>query len=210
MAKSLDDDQKVMDVNRPGNGKIIPTSRPVITTGSQIEVQKEGAPEVAAPEAIKGSPSTSKKVIQPLDPAIDNQDKPAEPTSQSQEKDTEASHTPDEEEDKDKDEKPNYSSSEEASVDAVVGSIESKKEATKKAEEQAKKDAALQELIDSKKYVVPIGHGTKSVSHASKKKSNDGALIVLLILIIVLVVVYFVIDAGFVEAPIELPVDLIK
>lgn len=59
--KSLNSDEKIMDVSKPGKGKIETGSRPVIS-GSDTTVKDNS---VTQPEAIK-APSASRKVIQPL------------------------------------------------------------------------------------------------------------------------------------------------
>lgn len=61
MAKeSLSNDKKVMDVSKPGKGKVVATSRPVVAPMTS-STETPTAPEIAPP-------SVTRKVIQPLSP----------------------------------------------------------------------------------------------------------------------------------------------
>ena len=88
--------------------------------------------------------------------------------------------------------------SDEASVDALAEASSKPKEELKKAEE-AKRDAALQELIDSKKYVVPLAHDS------SKASGHKGGLIMVLVGVLLIAVAYLLIDAKIIETSIDLP-----
>ena len=90
-------------------------------------------------------------------------------------------------------------SSDAAAVDAVADATGRSKEEQKAAEEQAKRDAALQELIDSKKYVVPLAHDS------TKKGSGSTAGIALLILILLAAGAYLAIDAKILKLNVDLP-----
>jgi hypothetical protein len=94
-----------------------------------------------------------------------------------------------------------------AGVDALVDSVETKKEAARKADEQAQKAAALDELIASKKYFVPIGVENPG-QHA--KKQGHGFTVFLLFLLVAVVGGYLAIDAELLDVGIALPYDLIK
>ncbi|MDB5182419.1 MAG: hypothetical protein JWO47_203 [Candidatus Saccharibacteria bacterium] len=94
--------------------------------------------------------------------------------------------------------------SESAGVDALAEASGKTKEDEKKADEEAKKAAALQELIDSKKYVVPLAHDSSS------QKSSVGIWIALLVLIILAAGAYAAIDAKVIKTNINLPYHLFK
>lgn len=95
-------------------------------------------------------------------------------------------------------------SSEAAAVDAVADATGRSKEEQKAAEEQAKRDAALQELIDSKKYVVPLAHDS------TKKGSGSTAGIALFILILLAAGAYLAIDAKILKLNVDLPYNFFK
>jgi chemotaxis protein histidine kinase CheA len=94
--------------------------------------------------------------------------------------------------------------SEAAGVDALAEASGKTKEDEKKAEEQVKKEAALQELIDSKKYFVPLAHDSTS------KKKGPGALMALLGLVILVAGAYAAIDANLIKTNINLPFHIFK
>lgn len=94
--------------------------------------------------------------------------------------------------------------SESASIDALAEASGKNKDEDKKAEEQAKKEAALQELIVSKKYFVPLAHDSSS------QKSGSMVGIILLIFIILLAGAYAAVDAKVIKTGINLPYHLFK
>jgi hypothetical protein len=100
-------------------------------------------------------------------------------------------------------------SSDSANVDELVNTVETKKEAVKKAEESAKKDEALQALIDSKQYFVPVGHEGPMTAKARKQGSNF-MLVFIIMLLALLVGGYLAIDAGLVDIGVDVPFELIK
>lgn len=91
------------------------------------------------------------------------------------------------------------SSSESASVDALAEASERPKIDQKVAEEQAKKEAALQELIDSKKYVVPLSHDS------SGRAGHKTIWFSLLFIVLLAAGAYIAIDAKVININIELP-----
>lgn len=95
-------------------------------------------------------------------------------------------------------------SSETASVDALAEASEKPKLDQKLQEEESKREAALQELIDSKKYFVPLAHDS------SKPKKRSGFMVFLVLLLVLLVAGYVLVDAGIIDVGIKLPYDLIK
>ncbi len=237
--KSVDEPSKVMDVSKPGKGKIMTTSRPVI---SPI-VNAPTTDDIVSPKAQ--APSAAHKTIQPIshddddetpsEKIVDLDAKPSEKTveelaEQESKTDTEpepekepepeveepAEEAPAEEaEPEEPKEEPEPAKTEEstsetsdvAGLEAVAGAVKSKKEAVKQAEEAAQKDAALQELIDSKKYVVPINHDSRK-SH--RKKHHNGWMIVIILLLIVVIGAYLAVDAELIDVGFDVPYDLIN
>ncbi len=222
MAKSIVvDDSKVMDVSKPGKGKIVTTSRPVVAPVASDTYKKADNASPVMPDTEEAKPlvpSAAKKVIQPLT----EDEKPAESASSSEAADGSSAQAEsvqtDNPEQKTSEEKAPAESkpadaapedSDAAGVDALAESVNSKKEAAKKAEEQAKKDAEVQALIDSKKYVVPIGHDGPGNKKAGKKGS--GLLLTLILLIVIaLTTAYLLIDAEVIDIGYEVPFEIIK
>lgn len=232
-AKSVEEGAKVMDVSKPGKGKILTTSRPVITS----IVNAPTTEDIVAPKAV--APSAAHKTILPIqhdedEPAeklvsIDtpSDNEPTEPEPQDAEAAEPEAPVEDaqaepemEQSDTSADEPTDIpaaapresakstqpESSDAAGLEAVAGAVQSKKEAIKKAEEAAQKDAALQELIDSKKYVVPIGH----VSHkAHRKKHHNGWMVLIMLLLVASIGGYLAVDAGLLDVGFDVPYDLI-
>lgn len=254
-AKKIDDDSKVMDVSKPGKGKIITTSRPVvapIASGNPSTDESASASTPVKEEVKPLAPSATHKVIQPLNSievkdasteenikivptTTENKEEPEAPIAQEEAKTEQpAAEQPAAEESAVKEEVPpadkpapaaeNEKTSEQtasadepeskplssdaAGVDAVVGAAEAKKLAAKEAEEQAKRDAALQELIQSKKYFVPIGHETQQAK--SGHRHHEWLMVFIIVLLAGLIAGYLLVDAGVVSTSFELPVDLIK
>lgn len=190
-SKSVSDDQKFMDVARPGKGKVVGTSRPV--AGPIVSASKTSNIEVVSDEKEEkvslSAPSESRKVIQPLaesdlpddapqsaalsgndSPVIESVDIKPKVSAETAEvsETTEEKVVPEETDDHKKDETHDTDdpTSESAGVDALAAKAETKKQAAKRAEEALKQDEHLQTLTDSKEYFVPIGH---SVSSSRKK-----------------------------------------
>ncbi len=228
-ANSVSDDDKVMDVSKPGKGKVSTTSRPIVApivsddknSGSSDAVVEET--KVATEE--QKAPSAAHKVIQPLsdlEPSKDSGEPisvevgdtiSAEDTSAEKPADETAEKTEEPKKDDESGERPgdvppapDGGDSDSANVDALVASAETKKQAAKRAEEDAKKNAALQELIDSKKYFVHTSHGI-----ATKRGARTAWVVAFaIILIAVIVSLYILADAEVVDVPFALPIDLIK
>ena len=91
-----------------------------------------------------------------------------------------------------------------ASVDALAEASTKPKEEAKKAEDEVKKAVALQEMIDSKKYFVPLAHDS------SQKKNGSNVILILLLLIILAGGVYAAIDARVVDTGISVPYHFFK
>lgn len=201
---SINDD-KVMDVSKPGKGKIVPTSRPVVTQADNAKKPAEttDAPKDEPKEALASAPSVSHKVIQPLT----DMEKPDEKEAIETEKPEEETATAEELKAEDKAEStPAESttdgSAEAAGVDELAKAAEAKKLASKEAEEQAKRDAELQKLIDSKKYAVPISGGSKG--------GGKVAAVFVAVIILMAVIGYILVDMGVVGSNIKLPFEFFK
>jgi hypothetical protein len=250
MAKRVNDEEsKVFDISKPGKGKVVATSRPIITIS---DIAKDIS-LVEGEDSKKKASSSSHKVIQPLTLTAESSDgtsgeainvtvntvkkpeatpeeplknfeptdsidatskKTKLPTEPEELKKTEAVSEPKEnpQEPVKKEDvhtegvKQNEEEmSDSAAVDAVASAITTKRETAKLAEEKAKQDAAVEALIESKKYFVPIGHSSRQSTNGHKR-----SLTVLLILLLVLVGAYLVIDANVIKIGISLPIDLIR
>lgn len=194
---------KSMDIQKPGEAAPNNSSRPLIVTSRPImqdpmltEASDKPEPETEAAPKEQKSMTTSAKTIEPpksddpavagaeVDPSEDEEDKPLAPATDS----IDPSST--------------TSSNEAAVVDAVVNASPSLSTEQKADEADEKRKQAAQVLIDSKKYVVPIGQ----VSRARKTRH----LIWLLVFIVLITAGYVVADMGLVALPFELPIDLIK
>ncbi len=236
MVKRVNDDEsKIFDVSKPGKGKVVATSRPVITVS---EIAKDPTLMEQNEPTVK-SPSQSHKVIQPLaakdktesvaeevvkvkvstpvqeavapDKKLSVSDQPVE--LEKPENNIEAPEGSVEKEKPAEETKQaevaasiETESSDMAVVDALAGSIASKKEAAKIAEEQVKRDAQVEELIESRKYFVKIGHEPSKKTHQIHQRS----LVVILILVFIVSGMYVAADAGLIDLGFTVPFELIK
>lgn len=194
---------KSMDIQKPGEAAPDSSSRPLIVTSRPImqdpmltEPGDKPESEAEASPKEQKSMATSSKTIEP--PKSDDsaaEETEAAPTEDAEEKPL-AQAT-------DSIEPSSATSSDGAAVvDAVVNASPSLSNEQKADEADEKRKQAAQVLIDSKKYVVPIGQ----VSRARKNRQA----IWLLILLVLIVAGYVVVDMGLVALPFELPIDLIK
>ncbi len=190
-----EDDSKVMDVSKPGKGKPVGTSRPVVAPVVS-EPAEDNSVSVSVPvsepvEALRTSPG-SHKTIEPLSADLQPEDKKKDDTANTESvpEDGDVSDSSDGADDA-------------AGVDALASTTETKREAAKKAEEQAKRDAELQALIASRKYVVPIS-GT---SGGGSKARVWG---IPLVLIAIVAGGYFLADAGVFGDSVKVPFEIIK
>lgn len=180
--KPSDDDSKVMDVSKPGKGKIVVNSRPLASpvvseTAPSGDVVEKPADEVAE-EAAPAAPSAQKKVIQPIhvDASPEEAD---EPEGAVKEPATPTDSLPTPRADNDNPiapEEPGTDSSDAAGVDELAKAAEAKRLASQKAKEEAEKQQQLDEMIANKKYFVPIGHGGK--------KGGKGILLTVVVVIL--------------------------
>lgn len=202
---------KSMDIQKPGAAKPDSSSRPIIVTNRPIlqdPMVKDTAKEPEEGDKKETNlAGTSKTIEPPKEPEDSKKDSkkqdesapPDEPEKEASE-DTElpkaVDSIPESEE---------PSSSDSAVVDAVVAGA-AKPGDTSNAQQiddaEVKRRQAVQILIDSKKYAVPIGQ-------VSRARHNRNA-IVLLVFILAVVIGYAVIDLGFVSVPFELPLHVFK
>lgn len=199
---------KSMDIQKPGEATPDSSSRPIITKRPMLQdpMLKEASDSTESesePQEQKSMASSTKTIEPPKD---------SEPNLASIVTATETSETGESTEDEEQpaasidsiDPKSTAASSESAVVDAVVnsgnGSNLSNEQKTDQADEKRKQ--AVQELIDSKKYVVPIGQVTRA--------RHNRQVLWLFIFILIVLVGYAVVDLGLVSLPFELPIDLIK
>lgn len=215
---------KVNDVAKPGETPSSPTSRPIITNRSGMIKQDpmvSGKPDDEENKddqlEDKDSGKITKKAelnIKPAESAEDAEQVEEEKPEPAEKQDTPPEETNSEEE-KSAEEKTETSAgqsddgaepstSESAAIDSLATNAEAKKASSKTAEEEQKKAEKIQELVNSKKYYVPIVEG------GHKASSQRFATWLLLFLLVVAIGVYLAIDAGYIDIGISLPFDLIK
>lgn len=171
------------DIAKPGSTPADATSRPLIVTKSAMikdpMVQTDDA--VSSQEVVVAPPSASKKTIEPLtsqektDTAADSEVK-------------ESSDTPDE------------SSDASSTADTMVVEGDS---ATKEQDDAGKRQAIADELIQQKKYFVPIGAETR-------RRAGRRLIVVLLLIAVTSIAAVLAIDAGIIATNLQLPFDFIK
>lgn len=194
---------KSMDIQKPGDAAPDSSSRPLIVTSRPImqdpmltetsdkpqpvaETTKEEQKIVASPTKIIEPPKADSLNSDEAEPDVpeDTDEKPLAPATDSI------------------DPSSSTASSESAVVDAVVNASPSLSTEQKADEADEKRKQAAQVLIESKKYVVPIGQ-------VSRARKNRRAVWLLLFLLLV-ATSYVVADMGLISLPFELPIDLIK
>ncbi len=175
----------ITDIQKPGKTPAAATSRPIIV-GHGIPLKD---PMMAADEAKPAEQQSAEKltrptskVVKPLSeqaPVASTQPEPAK-------KDVE-----------------DAAISDQAVVDAVVERAGDKKQAEKDADVLHKRLELVEQLVQSKKYFVPIGV-------AAKKRTHRIELGLFVALLILLVGVVLAIDADVINTDIQLPFDLLK
>lgn len=172
----------ITDVQKPGKTPAAATSRPIIVGhGAPLKdpmVTDDGAKtdESKTPEKIT---KTTQKVVKPINQPDPEPAKPEEPAAD------------------------DTAVSDQAVVDAVVGRAGDKKQAEKDADELHKRLEIVEQLVESKKYFVPI-------DVAAKKRTHRIELALFIILLVVAVAGVLAVDAGVINTDIKLPFDLIK
>lgn len=201
MATTEDKNSKKMaDVTKPGKTTPNTTARPVIVGHKPLLKQDPmvngSSDEEVQEQANKEQLDTNHtaKVIEPLkeESPKDDETKPEKTDSTDDTKETENSTT-----DEDKPQ-----SEEAAVVDAVAEQAGSKKKETELSEEEKKKQEEINQLIEEKKYFVPI----KIASH----KRNTRSAVIAVIVLLVVAGIYLAADAGAIKLPFSLPFNFIK
>jgi len=176
----------VFDVSKPGKTAADPSSRPLIVTHKPMVKQDPMvAPETEEKKEEK-KPLTPKReaVLQPSEELI-----------------SEEAKKPKEEE-----KKPEENTSDDsAAIESLAGEAEAKQKNKKQDEEIAKKAAEIENLIQSKKYNLPI----HDASYRSKSLFTT-LLNIILILMVLAALFVLAIDAKLINVGLELPFDLIK
>lgn len=183
----------IMDVSKPGQSAASSTSRPIIV-GHKPVLQQD--PMVSAAEVTETPPAsdeapkvkvTREKVLKPLNETKEAADAPVEDKVEKPKEEPEQTEAGSK--------VPEISSS--AAVDALASEVSAKREAEQASEEDIKQQAHLEELVQSRKYFVPLGEVSR--------KRNIHILFLLLFMIFVLLPVglNFVIDAELLDIGIE-------
>ncbi len=207
--KESPDQSKVFDVAKPGEAAPPATGRPIITqhpggmTQDPMVKQKETAVikdadvEIAKLQEDESNDSviTEKKVIAPISDDMKN-------NASSDDTSTEVPEEENGDQTKTEDE-PLNDGGDAGAVDALAQEVSSKKEASK-AEAQAKKQREeIQKIIDSKKYVVPIGE------EAHRKSGRRALMFLVVFLVIVVLAVNFGVDAELIDVGFEPFTDIL-
>ncbi len=199
--------KKTMDVSKPGESTPDTSARPVLVTHRPMvqdpTVKDDTKSQDKSVEDKPTMASRGSKVIKPVNdlessPSDPEPDKPKESADSSEPEattktepssETDSSKTPD--------------SKDSAVLEAVADqATEDKKKQNQLSDEEKAKKEALQKMVEAETYFVPVGQ-------VSRRRNRRAGLIILGILLM-LVVVYLALDAGMVDSPFELPVDLIK
>ncbi|MDQ3064847.1 MAG: hypothetical protein M3Q36_01090 [bacterium] len=235
MTKKFTEDTKVFDVAKPGKGKIVTTSRPVIAPMVAQSISQSAKAEGKPSETM--TPSAARKVIQPITVTDNSSDSVSISTDVLNQESTSTDELTEQMEaainkstaDSDSaksdiapstaialgppaaaiatkaDVTPAPKKSEPEVDDSVISDAATVDALAKEAEEkykdkseqkdlnQNKRDEGTQELIESKKYFVPISH------ESAAGKSGKGILIVALVLVLILSGVYGAIKAGLID-----------
>ena len=199
--------KKTMDVSKPGESAPNTSSRPVLVTHRPMVQDPMVKDDVKADDKVADSKASvmshGDKVIQP----VSDLSKPAEEAAGTPDQGQSSAAGSDPAKDDTTDDKPKTSTeatgTEAAVVDAVVDqATEDKKKQNQLSDEEKAKRAALQKLVEEKKYFVPIGQ--------VGRRRNRRALLTVIVLVLLLVGGYAAVDAGFIDAGFDLPIDLIK
>lgn len=220
MAKKIDiesnepPEKKINDVAKPGQTPPPPTSRPIITGHSgvikhdpMVSPTEDDADENDENKEEKKGKITKKSELKLEAPpgltrgsSSDDTENPAPADDKPESSEPEQKETGKKDDQESSDEE---SSSDKAAIDTLADSASGKKQTAKEAEETEKNRKKIEELIESKKYSVPIVEG------GHKASSQRVASWAFLLLLLVAVGVYLAIDAGYLDIGISLPYDFI-
>lgn len=207
---------KSMDIQKPGDTKPDTSARPIIVTNRPIlqdPMVKNTNSVTPTPEEQK-TPEEEKeiskttKTLEPSQELVTEEENSKQEEAVTEPTDNANEDAPDSETEKNlvtKDSIPESKESDSAVVDAVVAGAAQKSGKSEQQlieDEDEKRHQAAQVLIDSKKYIVPIGQVTRA-------RHNRHALI-LLIVIVLFAAVYVSIDIGLIHVPFTLPVHLVN
>jgi len=155
------------------------------------ESKVEDEPEEKTEEQPEEQQAEHKELEEPEKPEPKEEAKPEEETKEEEKPDQESPA-----------EKTEDKTEEGATVGAVAEGTKAKKD-TKEVDHKAAIDTKVQELVDSKKYFVPLAHD-------SGKKSGHKWLWITLVFLAVVIVVYLLLDAGVIGNNVTLPYEFIK
>lgn len=205
----IDKSAKLFDVAQPGKTAAGATSRPVIvghkaqTKRDPMVVEKtEESKEDDKPVEEVLQPKR-KTVIAPLNQPADSDDKTEDsaselPTEENKTEPEELAGIKKEEPAKEKEATVNARSN----INALANTVDSKQALKKEQKEEEDKSQEIEELINSKKYYVPIGQVTR------KRKLHAAIIILLVLIILALVGVNFALDADMIDVNVEPLTDI--
>lgn len=178
--------------------KIVPLTDEPIELAAEVAIE----PETAKPK--KAAPKSSVVVIkdEPVAEATDDppqEPKPPEPVEEPtiSEEEEPAAAPPEESPAADTE------SSEDAEVATVAGQVKDKLQEAKQAQADIAKQEAIEKMIASKEYYLPIGE-------AARKRSSRAGIVILLLLIIVAAGAYLAVDYGLFDPGFDVPYHFIK
>ncbi len=200
---------KSMDIQKPGetapdtSGRpILVTNRPMLQDPMMVSDQAPAAEKSAEDAPAPAQPmASSAKTIEPEKEFTDAtaKEKVSEeaPVEVPEEKPLEEAHDslPDE----------NSAAEDSAVVDAVIATANKgsgNSEAEKQADADAKRKQGVQVLVESKKYIVPIGQ-------VSRRKHNQQVL-TLIILIALAAIAFLAVTLGYIPSPVGPVKDAVK
>ncbi len=203
MAVTNKENQKTMDVSKPG--KVLPdaSARPVIITHRPMVqdpmVKSDDTNDAPAQSSDNNIPISSgahgNKVIKPVSESLEAAEEKksdSDPESESpvadQDKDTESDN-----------------SAEAAIVEAVADQAQpgvNKKDGHQTEEDKAKAEH-LQKLVATKTYFLPIGQ-------VARRRNRRAVIIFLSVLLLTAAGGYAAVDSGIIKTNVKLPIDLIK
>lgn len=189
MADAKNESKKTMDIAKPGRSAPNTSSRPVVVSNK---------PEISDPmvtptdqKPVISDETDNTEVAEAMSSIVTkSHGKIIEPVSKSNT--AEDSETTEQKEAK----------KESAVVDAVASQADKGNKNDQSEEQALKRQEAVNGLIQSKKYFVPIG--------AVARRRNKRALATIIILLVVASASYLAVDAEIIKSSIKLPIEFIK
>lgn len=186
------------DVSKPGLTPADPTSRPIIVghqpSPGQDPLLSDGVKTKNKTSVLK---LTKSKKISPINEEEYDSDIPT--TAELDKARQEASQADNPVTDSD-----NKDSESDGNIDALANEINNKSRTKQQIEDEKKMDKHVQDLIDAKRYHLPITEGGK------KAASARIVTWIFSLLLLVVIGVLLSMDAGLIDAGIDLPFDIIK